>query len=182
MINGNGEYEGLVYRYYITDSEGREMSYIGQTTNEKKRISCWNSSKNKYGGCKIEEARRTYGIKAFKYEVLEKVEVKNQKELTVRLAELESYYIRTFNSVEQGFNMSLGKGTKGIVMSEETRRKIGKGHEKFGVLVIDTATGKEMLFSSMSDAARNLEIRASNIFYYLHMGIEKHGYKIKKAA
>lgn len=182
MINKNGDYEGIVYRYYVVDADGRELNYIGQTQNEKKRRYCWNSSKNGYGGSKIDEARRFYGLSAFKYEVLETVVAKTEGELKSKLEELETYKIRLFDSVNNGFNTSLGKGTKGITMSEETKRKIGKAHEKYGVIVTDTVTGKEMLFSSMSDAARHLEIRASNIFYYLHMGIEKHGYKIEKAA
>ena len=182
MINNNGDFEGIVYRYYVIDADGRELSYIGQTQNEKKRRYSWNSSKNGYGGPRINDARRSYGLSAFKYEVLETVVAKTKDELKKMLDDLETYSIRLFDSINNGFNTSLGKGTKGIKMAEETRRKIGKAHEKYEVIVKDTTTGREMLFSSMSEAARTLDIRASSIFYYLHMGIEKHGYKIEKAA
>lgn len=182
MISKNGNYEGVVYRYYITTQDGRELSYIGQTTNEKKRRYCWNSSKSSYGGSKIDEARKTYGLVAFQYEVLEIVKAETLGKLKTMLAESEAYSIKLFNSVDEGFNSSFGKGTKGMKFSEETRRKIAKAHEKYEVIVTDTTTGREMLFSSMSEAARMLDIRPSNIFYYLHMGIEKHGYKIEKAA
>lgn len=182
MTNKNGYFEGIVYRYYIVTPEGTEISYVGQTTDEKKRKSCWNSTKSSYGGKKIDEARRSYGLAAFQYEVLEIVTAETLGKLKNMLAESEAYSIKSFNSVNEGFNSSFGKGTKGMNFSEETRRKIAKAHEKYEVIVTDTTTGREMLFSSMSEAARMLDIRPSNIFYYLHMGIEKHGYKIEKAA
>mgnify|MGYP002508894209 CR=1 FL=1 len=61
--------KGIIYKY--TSPSGKV--YIGQTTNEKKRKRVFlNENNEDYAGLKINNARKKYGPKSFKYEVLEK--------------------------------------------------------------------------------------------------------------
>ena len=59
--------KGIIYKY--TSPSGKV--YIGQTTNEKKRKRVFlNENNEDYAGLKINNARKKYGPKSFKYEVL----------------------------------------------------------------------------------------------------------------
>ena len=74
--NGNGLYKGVVYRYVNNvDCDEYGWCYVGNTTDEKHRRYSWNNHGNKnYGGRKINDARKRYGLENFEYEVLERVE------------------------------------------------------------------------------------------------------------
>ncbi len=126
--NKNGLFEGVVYRY-VNTVEGAEYGwcYVGNTTDEKHRKYSWNNHGNKsYGGKKINEARKKYGLENFEYEVLERVEAETVAKLKAQLDEIETTYIKQFNSVEKGYNRSAGgTGNKGGI-SDEHRRNIGK--------------------------------------------------------
>ena len=61
--------KGIIYKYTSPSNK----VYIGQTTNEKKRKRVFlNENNEDYAGLKINNARKKYGPKSFKYEVLEK--------------------------------------------------------------------------------------------------------------
>lgn len=149
--NDKGMYVGVVYRY-INKVEGDEYGwcYVGNTTDEMHRRYSWNNHGNKnYGGKKINDARKKYGLENLEYEVLARVEAETVEKLKAQLDEIETVYIKQFNSVEKGYNSSeggtgnkggisdvhrknIGKASTGRIVSQETRNKISAsrtGHE-----------------------------------------------------
>lgn len=114
--NDKEMYVGIVYRY-INKVEGDEYGwcYVGNTTDEKHRRYGWNNHGNKnYGGKKINDARSKNGLENFKYNELERVEAETVEKLKAQLDEIETVYIKQFNSVEKGYNSSEGgTGNKG---------------------------------------------------------------------
>lgn len=85
-------YKGIIYRYYLVNEKGIEMSYIGQTCAEKKRRSDFLNLNIQYGGKRIENARKKYSPYSFKYEILETVSVDTEEEIIIALNKLEIYY------------------------------------------------------------------------------------------
>ena len=126
--NENGMYEGVVYRY-VNTVEGDEVGwcYVGNTTDERHRRYSWNNHGNKnYGGKKINDARKKFGLENFTYEILERIEAATVEELKTMLDEKETEYIEKFNSSVQGYNRSKGgTGNKGGI-TDEHRKNIGK--------------------------------------------------------
>ena len=122
-------HSGVVYRYVLlADGEEHGWSYVGKTTQEKTRRQNWNKANGKgYGGKKIEDARQKYGVGAdvWRYEVLVTIVTNTEEELNSRLGWRETYYIKKYDSVEQGFNTSYGDGNKGVVYTQERRDQIG---------------------------------------------------------
>ena len=103
-------YTGIIYRYYLVNEKGIEMSYIGQTCAEKKRRSDFLNLNIQYGGKRIENARKKYSPHSFKYEILETVSVDTEEEIIIALNKLEIYYIDKFNSFRKGYNNTIGGG------------------------------------------------------------------------
>ena len=58
--------KGVIYKY---ESPNKKV-YIGQTINEKRRKSEFLQVNQKYGGLKINNARKKYGPENFQYEIL----------------------------------------------------------------------------------------------------------------
>ena len=115
------EPEGVIYRY-VNKKTGE--CYIGNTIHEKARASKFKDMNHPYAGRKMEDARRRYD---FEYEVLTTIKSKDKKDLKRRLDEYEGYYIKAFNSCENGYNTGHGgNGTKGVKMPEEQKQKISK--------------------------------------------------------
>ena len=146
--------KGIIYKY--TSPSGKV--YIGQTTNEKKRKRVFlNENNEDYAGLKINNARKKYGPKSFKYEVLEKIESDDIKILNETLDKLECYYIGLYNSFENGYNMSKGgDGSRGYKLTEEHKSKIknflltknpfkGKKHSQKTKDIISKANSKPVL-------------------------------------
>jgi len=160
-------YEGVVYSYTNTTA-GDEYGYryIGSTSNEYVRKSLWNSSKTKrYAGDKVNKARSQYGITAFSYQVLATITSPDLKQLQKELDEEEAKYIKQYNSIEKGYNMSEGgKGKKGIKLSEEIKKKISDSHFKIPMKVFNSLTKETKIYRSMSEASRILKVSLS----YLH--------------
>lgn len=121
---------GIIYKY--TSPSGKV--YIGQTTQEKRRIKTFCNLNKSYGGVKIDAARRKFGPDNFKYEIIETRVFKSKLEATKKLDELEEHYINKYNSYKKGYNMTYGGYTnRGFKYSEEQKRKmsisrIGKKH------------------------------------------------------
>ena len=116
-------FKGIIYRYYIINEKGKEMSYIGQTCSEKKRRSDFLNTNIQYGGNRIENARKKYGPKAFKYEILETVDVDTEEERNFSLNKLEMYYIDLYNSFRNGYNNTIGGGgANGYKHTEEYKK------------------------------------------------------------
>ena len=103
-------YTGIVYRRFIVNDKGLEVSYIGQTCEPEKRNKDFLNLRVQYSGVKIENARKKYRPENFHYEVLESVSCDDEQELAQRLNELEIYYIDKFDSLNNGYNNTIGGG------------------------------------------------------------------------
>ena len=125
----NGKIRGVVYRY-VNQADGREKgwSYVGNTMNEKMRRYSWNNHGNKnYGGEKINVARGQFGLESFAYEMLEVITDVDEKTLQKQLDEREEHYMKQFDSIQHGYNTSMGgTGNNGVNFSETHRANIGK--------------------------------------------------------
>lgn len=128
--------EGVIYRYKSPSGK----YYIGQTIYESQRRVVFLNPNCKYGGSKIERARKKYGPQNFEYTVLMKVTGDNQSEVKQYLNTLEIGFIKMYDSVKNGYNSSEGGGgTVGYHHSEETKEllrvlnignKYNLGHKK----------------------------------------------------
>lgn len=160
-------YTGVVYSYTNTTA-GNEYGYryIGSTSNEYVRKSLWNSSKTKkYAGDKVNGARKRFGIASFKYEILATIQCSDPQELKIELEKEEAKYIRQYNSIEKGYNMSEGgQGKKGMKLTDEVKRKISDSHFKIPMKVFNSLTKETKIYRSMSEASRILKVSLS----YLH--------------
>lgn len=116
-------YTGIIYRYYLINEKGNEISYIGQTCSEKKRRADFLKLNIPYGGKRIENARKKYGPNSFKYEILENVNAKTIEERSKLLNNLEIFYIDFYNSYRNGYNNTIGGGgAKGYQHSDEYKK------------------------------------------------------------
>ena len=96
-------------------------SYIGQTTLtlEKRKAKHLQNSQTDLDS-RFYQAIRKHGIDSFEWEIVEEVETEN-------LDEREIYWINEFNTLFEGYNMTIGGGTiKGYSHSDETKEKIKK--------------------------------------------------------
>lgn len=114
--------EGVIYRYKSPSGK----YYIGQTVDETQRR--WNFlSDKRYGGPKIDNARKKYGPENFEYTVLMKVEGDNPDEVKHYLDALEIGFIKMYNSIDEGYNITKGGGgCYGFHHSDEVKERISK--------------------------------------------------------
>ena len=158
---------GIIYMY--TSPNGK--SYIGQTINEKLRRKLWNSVRYHYAGDKIDRARAKYGKEAFTYEVLFEKNFSSKDIASIWLNIAEQYYIRVYDSVENGYNCEYGGGgnsnhaaakthRKGYKLSEEARQHIGEG-VKFWV---NTPEGKAKLSKARKGKSKKSGYRLESKF------------------
>lgn len=119
---------GIIYCYFNPINKKR---YIGQTVNEKRRRSAFKTKKlyctslNSGGKLsKFDAARKKYGVDFFIYTILCKIEENNETILHKRLDELEKYYIKKYDSFNNGYNSTEG-GSNGK-LSNETKFKISE--------------------------------------------------------
>lgn len=104
---------GTIYRF---ENKINGMSYVGCTTNLKKRVSnhkseSYNSNTSNYN-TRFHEAIRTYGIDNFKFEIIATGTTEN-------CFEIEKAYIKAYNSVNNGYNVSTGgKGGNGVARAK----------------------------------------------------------------
>lgn len=111
---------GIIYKY--TAPNGK--IYIGQTLNEERRRKEFFTQK-KYSGFKFNNAIKKYKPENFEYEVLYKKEYNNQEEAFIDLNEQEIKYIKQYNSIENGYNISTGGMSINHVMNnEETKQRM----------------------------------------------------------
>ena len=103
--------------------------YIGQTVNEKQRYNAHVrsiKSKDKTNN-KFHNALKKYGLNNFEYSVLEYISGKTE-ELIIKLDELEQKYIKDFDSILHGYNLTFGGQNKGIIFSEQIKQKLSTSH------------------------------------------------------
>ena len=112
---------GLIY---LASNLLTNKVYVGQTTtslNKRKAKHLQNSNTDLNN--RFYQAIRKHGIDSFEWEVLEEVENNN-------LDEREIYWIRKFNSLYEGYNMTIGGGTLlGHVHTKETKEKQSKANK-----------------------------------------------------
>lgn len=133
-VDGKG-WEGIVYKYTLTipNEQMNGKMYIGCTPEEATRRSKWKQKSNPYGGSKIADARKQYGIDNWKYEVLERHYDEDIDKLVELLESRESYYIKENNSIENGFNgNSGGTGRTGMKLSDEENQRRNATRKKKG--------------------------------------------------
>lgn len=117
--------EGVIYRYKSPSGK----YYIGQTMNEKQRRCIFLNLNHRYGGSKIDNARKKYGPESFEYTVLMNVTGDDFDEVSNYLNTLEIGFIKMYDSFKNGYNSTEGGDTsplKGRTMSDEQKRKISE--------------------------------------------------------
>ena len=86
--------------------------YMGETKHMLDRNYHFRSLAVVYGGKRIEEARKLLGVSSddWKWDILERVEAKSDKELEAKLKQKEAEYIIKYKSYEEkiGFNTTRG--------------------------------------------------------------------------
>lgn len=103
-----GMYEG--YIYIILNDIKPELKYIGQTS--KDLISRWRGHvaqvrKHLYTD-KLHNAMEKYGIGHFAMEGIEKCTAKTKKDLIKKLDDREKYYVKLFDTFNNGYNLTKG--------------------------------------------------------------------------
>lgn len=156
--------------YMWTSPSGK--SYIGQSVDlvMRKRIFC--TFNHTYGGNKINCARKKYSHKSlWNYKVLEYCGVD-------KLDEREKYYIKLYNTVNNGYNCESG-GHENKIISDEVKRKLseamkgkrcGENHPMWGRHLTEEQKRK------MSKAKKG----ENNPMYGKHL-TDKHKRKLSKA-
>jgi len=138
-ITDTGLCRGVVYSYTnTTDGEEYGWAYIGETPNEKTRRKSWRDKSDDYAGRKIANARKFYGLAAFKYDVVEEIITKTPEELQVQLREREKHWIAVYDSENTGYNTN----------RSEAAHKVA--------VYVTTTEGEELYYKSMTDAAIDL--------------------------
>lgn len=108
--------EGIIYRYKSPSGK----YYIGQTIDEYSRRTIFLNVNLKYGGPKIENARKKYGPENFEYTVLMKVTGDNKEEVKQYLDTLEIGFIKMYDSINIGYNSNEGGlGNRGYKPTKE---------------------------------------------------------------
>lgn len=113
---------GIIYKY--TSPSGKV--YIGQTLNEKKRRQSWFNLNRPYAGPKINAARKKYLPENFEYEVIFRIESLIKEEIIEMLNNKERQYIQLFDSIYNGYNISIGGDSTLHIYSAETKKKISE--------------------------------------------------------
>lgn len=150
----SGKYYGEVYKYTLKATEksitngDAGKSYIGQTYNSKGRQGDWDSTDPSYAGPKINRAREIYPPEDWERETLFSGFYKKKSTRKKKIDAMETAMIRKYDSINNGFNLSEGRGMKGMhhtpearekmsqakmghIVTDETRKKISKGIKKY---------------------------------------------------
>jgi group I intron endonuclease len=122
MVNTNNPiiFRGIIYK---AECLINKKLYFGQTINSlKNRIKNHekNSKKKKHTTIKFLNAIKKYGINNFKWEIVEKYNFNNKEELIKVLNERESFYIRKYNTIIEGYNIRPGGNNS--FLSERTKK------------------------------------------------------------
>ena len=123
--------QGVVY---ILTNKLNGMMYIGQTENLERRIKHHLNAAKRVGsrneGQPIVHAIREFGIEAFYCAVLETVNADTKEELHALLDEREKFYITKYDTINKGYNITLGgRGMFGFIPSESARLAISKANK-----------------------------------------------------
>ena len=99
--------KGIIYKWTCNISN---KSYIGQTTNEKDREKKFLNESESYAGEKINNARKKYGLSegTWTKTVLKCIECSNEEDLRKELNYWEKYYVKEYNTFNNGYNSTDG--------------------------------------------------------------------------
>ena len=113
--------EGIIYKYISPNNK----VYIGQTLNEERRRKEFLDLKKQYGGLKIYNARKKYKPENFKYEILFKKEYSDIETANNELNILEEKYIKEYDSINNGYNITLGGDSiRGVMLNEDCKQRM----------------------------------------------------------
>ena len=131
-INYNDiKYQREHYGIYCIECVETNTKYIGQTYENFYRrwiFHKWNLKNNHHSNTYLQNAWNKYGRKSFRIYPIESFELSQKDSITKeKLDELEEYYIKKFDTFENGFNLTTGgEKCKMSTLSEEAKRKIGE--------------------------------------------------------
>jgi group I intron endonuclease len=114
----------IIYTIYKSVNTKTGKVYIGFDSKWPNRVKIHKSSYQKQD-YKFYRAICKYGWDNFEWSV-----VYQSKEKEHTLKEMESYFIEQYDSFHNGYNSTLGgDGTFGLILSEESRKKISQGNK-----------------------------------------------------
>lgn len=149
---------GIIYKYTSPSNK----VYIGQTVNEKDRRRKFLNKENvSYSGPKINKAIEKYGAENFKYEVIFAIESYNKDEIIKILNEKEKYFIKLFDSIDNGYNLSEGGRTNNFISEESKQSRINKIQKPILQYNLEGEFIRE--WKSSKEAANTLNISSGNI-------------------
>ena len=131
-INYNDiKYQREHYGIYCIECVETNTKYIGQTYENFYRrwiFHKWNLKNNHHSNTYLQNAWNKYGRQSFRIYPIESFELSQKDSITKeKLDELEEYYIKKFDTFENGFNLTTGgEKCKMSPLSEEAKRKIGE--------------------------------------------------------
>lgn len=127
-----GKYYGEIYKYTLKATEksiangDAGKSYIGQTYDPKERQRKWDNPNTRYSGRKINTAREKYPPEDWEREKLYSGSYMKKSTRKKKIDAMETAMIRKYDSINNGFNISEGRGMKGLHHTEEAKRKMSK--------------------------------------------------------
>lgn len=149
---------GIIYKYTSPSNK----VYIGQTINEKDRRRKFLNKENvSYSGPKINRAIEKYGAENFKYEIIFVIESYNKDEIIKILNEKEKYFIKLFDSIDNGYNLSEGGRTNNFISEESKQSRINKIQKPILQYNLEGEFIRE--WESLKEASDTLNISSGNI-------------------
>lgn len=130
-VYNNIKYQKEHYGIYCIECIETNVKYIGQTFENFYRrwiFHKWNLRNGKHSNIYLQNAWNKYGENNFEFYPLESFDM-NQKDTITKskLDELEQFYIKKYNTFENGFNLTTGgEKCKMSPLSDESKRKIGE--------------------------------------------------------
>ena len=159
---------GIIYKW----TSPVRKCYIGQTLDPKGRYYDFVSKKKKYAGTKINRARKKYGSKNFSYEILYQETSDNIEQLQKNLDEKEKYYIKLFDSIENGYNMAEGGQNNALVgYTEESKIKHKTSIKKYYETHESVVSKKVAQYSKKGDL---IKVWESSNKAALAINVERH--------
>ena len=114
----------IIHTIYKAVNQVNGKVYIGFDSNWPNRVNIHRSSSKKQD-YKFYRAIRKYGWDNFKWDIIYQ---SKDKEHTLKV--MEKYFIEQYDSFNNGYNSTLGgDGTLGLILSEESRKKISEGNK-----------------------------------------------------
>lgn len=111
------------YIYKLTSPKGKH--YIGQTINMERRLSDYKTFHHCENQKKLYNAIKKYGFENFEHSILETLENESKLELQTKLNELEIFYIKKYDCIQNGYNICTGGNQHrlGVKETEEQKQK-----------------------------------------------------------